>query len=89
MRRPSGPMTSTISALLCRIIVPLWVLMGALFKLVEHTPKLLPRNVFLFGVETLSVPPYLLLASLIALELFAVAVMIFLRRWRGQWPSSC
>lgn len=42
--RPCSPL-HLAGSLLCRIIVPLWLLAGAIFKLVEMNPKLLPPQV--------------------------------------------
>lgn len=49
----------TIGILLVRLVVPLWVLAGALFKLWERNPKLLPepvRNVSLWIAQQLKIP---------------------------------
>ena len=70
-----------IGWLLCRVIVPLWVLTGAVFKLVESSPKLLPKETILKVVDGLGIDLYLGLATLIALEFLAVAVMFFLARF--------
>ena len=39
------PTTAVIGVLLCRVIVPAWVLAGAIFKLAEMNPNLLPPPV--------------------------------------------
>ena len=67
---------STIGMVLVRIIVPLWVLSGALFKITERSPSLLPRD-FLQQMEGLGADLYWVLAFLIAFEFIAVAIMLF------------
>lgn len=76
----NGPLASLVGTLLCRVLVPAWVLTGALFKLMEHTPRLLPESVRYVGTELLGIPLYPLLATLIAIELVAVAVMVCVGR---------
>lgn len=77
----------TIGFLLVRGIVPLWVLSGALFKLWERNPKLLPKPVLdvsrsmsgWFGVPEGEFGTFLdhTLRFLIGTELLLVAVMFF------------
>lgn len=66
--------------ILVRLVVPLWVLAGAAFKLYERNPGNLPsviRDISRsFGLENLD----LLLRVLIGCEFFAVAVMFLLPR---------
>ena len=69
-----------LGLILCRAVVPLWVLTGAIFKLTEKTPKLLPGSIVDFGGETLRMDLYLLLAILIAVEFALAGVMFFLPR---------
>jgi len=68
-------------ALLCRLIVPLWVLAGASFKLYERNPGNLPSVIRdaskTCGLENLDT----LLRVLIGCEFFAVAVMLLLPRF--------
>jgi hypothetical protein len=71
--------SARIGWLLCRVVVPLWVLSGAILKLQARTPKLLPRNIWTAGAE-LGIDLYWLLAAIIALELLAIGVMVFLGR---------
>jgi hypothetical protein len=80
MPLPSGPIAQLLGFILCRLLVPLWVLTGALFKLTEHTPRLLPQNILYVFVKTMGMDSYALLAMLIALELLAVGVMLFVGR---------
>ena len=65
----------TIGLVLVRIVVPLWVLAGALFKIVERSPKLLPKN-FIQQMESIGFDLYVVLALLIAIEFIAVAIML-------------
>ena len=67
----------TIGLILVRIVVPLWVLTGALFKIAERSPKLLPKN-FIQQMEGIGFDLYLVLALLIAIEFIAVAVMLLI-----------
>jgi hypothetical protein len=80
MPLPSGPKAEKIGFLLTRVIVPLWVMSGALMKLVEKSPKLLPKNIWTNALEQ-GVDLYILLFVLISLEFFAIAVMFFLPRF--------
>lgn len=68
---PSG----TIGLVIVRVVVPLWVLSGALFKITERSPKLLPKN-FIQQVESMGLDLYWVLAVLIAVEFAAVSVML-------------
>ena len=65
---------------LTRFVVPAWVLTGALFKLIEHTPRLLPPETVLYLAKKVEVDLYWLLATLIAIEFVAVAIMLFVGR---------
>ncbi|MEE2718169.1 MAG: MauE/DoxX family redox-associated membrane protein [Planctomycetota bacterium] len=77
--RPSDQLRAggTIGMILIRIVVPLWVLSGALFKITERSPSLLPKD-FMVQVEALGVDLYWALAILIAFEFVAVAIMLFI-----------
>jgi hypothetical protein len=77
---------------LCRIVVPLWVLAGAAFKLYERTPSNLPSGILATArnlkIENLAQAIShdaggldLLLRLLIGLEFFAVGVMFFVPRF--------
>lgn len=66
-----------VGLILARVIVPLWVLTGAVFKLAKKTPTLLPENIWR-GADDLQINLYWLLAALIAIELILVGVMFFL-----------
>ncbi len=87
---PSGPpsMRGTIGTVVCRGIIPLWVLTGAAFKLMERNPNLLPPPVrsVIFAVhdqvKSGTTEQFLDLAmrSIIGVEFMLVAGMIFLPR---------
>ena len=73
-------MQAKLGQILSRVLVPGWVLTGALFKLYEASPRLLPKETILKGADTVGIDLYLLLAILIGLEFFAVAVMLCISR---------
>ena len=73
-------MQAKLGQILSRVLVPGWVLTGALFKLHEASPRLLPKETILKGADTVGIDLYLLLAILIGLEFFAVAVMLCISR---------
>lgn len=72
---------NAFGTLLCRVIVPLWVLAGAAFKLYERNPGNLPSGIRelskAFRFEDLDT----LLRVLIGCEFFAVGVMLLLPRF--------
>ena len=65
---------------LCRILVPGWVLLGAVIKLSEADPHTLPAKTILALAGRIDIGHDLLLATLVALELMTVAVMLSLGR---------
>ncbi|MDA1007752.1 MAG: hypothetical protein O2800_01925 [Planctomycetota bacterium] len=74
----------TLGTLVCRMLVPLWVLTGALFKLSERDPRLLPQPIFDLvratdGIVGLSGLDWLdtALRFFVSIEFILVAVMIF------------
>ncbi len=69
-----------VGQILSRVVVPAWVLTGALFKLTEATPKLLPPKTILPLADKAGIDLYLLLAIVIGLEFLAVAVMLCISR---------
>ena len=75
-----GSVTAKIGLVLCRVVVPLWVLTGAVFKLVERSPKYLPKETILKLAGGLNFNLDVLLRTLIGLEFLAVGVMLFLPR---------
>ncbi|MCA9291672.1 MAG: hypothetical protein KDA25_11135 [Phycisphaerales bacterium] len=80
MALPSGPLAQKIGFALSRIIVPLWVFSGAGMKLYYKTPRNLPKGLFDLFVKDLGASPGPLLATIIGLEFFAIAVMLFIGR---------
>ena len=73
---------TVFGTLLCRVIIPLWVLAGAAFKLYERNPGNLPSGVRDLFKKTLGVQDLdTLLRVLIGCELFAVGVMLLLPRF--------
>jgi hypothetical protein len=81
LSRTSASRRRTLSIILTRIIVPCWVLAGVIFKLSHATPTNLPPTIIQLGVKTMGIDAHWLLATLLVLELFAVAVMFFFTRW--------
>jgi hypothetical protein len=77
---PPNRVTDKIGFALIRIIVPLWVLTGAAFKLVSGDPRTLPQHTFVEPARDLGIGLGGLLYTLIGLELLAVGVMILLAR---------
>lgn len=76
---PTTPLTTTIGMLLARVVVPLWITLGVIFKLWAGSPSTLPltlRNM----ATSVDIELGLLLYFLIGLEIFAVAVMVLLPR---------
>ncbi len=69
-------MQAKLGQFLSRILVPAWVLFGAIFKLYETSPRLLPKETILKVANDLGINLYHLLAVLIGLEFFAVGVML-------------
>ncbi|MHC4414741.1 MAG: MauE/DoxX family redox-associated membrane protein [Planctomycetota bacterium] len=76
-----NPAVAKAGLVLCRIVVPVWVLTGAVFKLVENSPRMLPKETILTAADAMGIHLYGLLATLIALELLTVVVMVFLARF--------
>ena len=69
-----------IGPLMTRVIVPAWVAAGAIFKLQDPSPRLLPPNTVLAVAKELDVNLQILLATIIGLELLAVALMLAVGR---------
>jgi hypothetical protein len=76
----SNPNPAKIGWVLCRVVAPLWVAAGAVFKLVETSPKTLPKETILNIANQWGLDLYYLLATLIALEILAVVVMLMISR---------
>ncbi|MGY8753892.1 MAG: hypothetical protein ACKVIO_08355 [Phycisphaerales bacterium] len=66
-----------IGILLIRIVVPAWIIFGALQKALGGTPKSLPRSVLDAGSMVGIDDHFFLLASLVSIEFFFVACMLF------------
>ncbi len=88
MTNGSPSTAALMGTVLCRVVVPAWVLTGAIIKLVERSPLLLPSNI-VKATKTLaaSVSPQnpeavldLVLRSLIGLELLAVVLMVLVAK---------
>jgi hypothetical protein len=80
MGLPSSSTAGIIGTILCRVVVPLWILTGVTFKLISGTPSTLPTLFVKFAQET-NIDLGLLLYTLVSLEIFAVGVMVFLPRF--------
>ena len=76
----AGSIRGKVGTILCRIVVPAWVLTGAVFKLLSGTPATLPQ-LFQSTAKDLGIAMDPLLYTLIALELFAVGVMLCIGRF--------
>lgn len=74
-----GTFSSVIGLLLVRVVVPLWILTGASFKLEAHSPTLLPRN-FLRIADAFQIDLNWLLAIILTVEFAAVAAMVVVPR---------
>ncbi len=88
----TGPTANKIGFLLCRVIVPLWVVTGALFKLFHASPKTLPKGIVEVFFKNMGMDLGHLLATILALEFFAAAVMFFIRplaRAMAIWMMTC
>lgn len=77
---PTGPAVEKTGLALSRVIVPLWVLTGAVVKLMAGSPNNLPQNFVDFGRDA-GINLGHMLYTLIGLEIFAVAVMVLLARF--------
>lgn len=75
----TGVAAARIGFVLARIVVPLWILTGAIFKLYERVPDNLPSVIFQAGKDA-GIDLDLLLRVLIGLELFAAGVMLLVPR---------
>ncbi|MDZ4754011.1 MAG: hypothetical protein SGJ11_05890 [Phycisphaerae bacterium] len=95
--RTTAPETATessrgvcplIGTALCRFIVPIWLLAGAIFKLWDMNPNVLPKPVLnaVFGMADLlaieDLPSWLMLnmRTMIGIELALVGIMLFVPR---------
>ena len=69
-----------IGSLLTRVLVPLWILTGAIFKLVAQTPSTLPKFTIFDPARSLDIDLGILLNVLIGLEFLAIGVIVFMPR---------
>jgi hypothetical protein len=76
----SSPLSAKIGWTLTRLVVPLWVLTGAFFKLAHTSPRTLPKETILDVADQVGLNLYYLLAALIGLEIVAAVVMLTLSR---------
>ena len=76
---PTG-LRAALGTSLVRAVVPAWVLAGALFKLLEASPKTLPLATILTPANRLGLDLHVLLAAIIALEFLAAGGMLLVRR---------
>ena len=80
MASASSPsIVSLLGLAVTRVVVPLWVLSGAVFKLIERTPANLPSS-FVRAAKDWNIDLGLMLPTLIGLEFLAVAVMVLVAR---------
>ena len=69
-----------IGCLLTRVLVPLWILTGATFKLFAQTPSTLPRFSIFEPAKDRGIDLGILLNTLIGLEFLAIGVIVFMPR---------
>jgi hypothetical protein len=79
MPQHTATLSGRIGFLLARVIVPLWIVTGATFKLLARDPRLLPTQIQEYG-KALQINPFDLLAGLLAIEFLAVILMVFSAR---------
>lgn len=81
----SPQLKSQIGTILCRGIVPAWVATGAIVKLLEASPSLLPAKTVLALGKTLDqklgLDLMMLLAALIAIEFVCIILMLFIAKY--------
>jgi hypothetical protein len=77
MARPNA---ARIGWVLSRVVVPMWVAAGAVVKLIELSPRTLPKETILNVADQWGLNLYYVLATLIAAELLAVVVMLMVSR---------
>jgi len=77
---PHSRLTTALGVLFCRILVPGWLLTGAVFKLYYRDPQSLPESIWRPAYE-LSVNLDLLLRLIIAAEIVIAGIMFFSRRF--------
>jgi hypothetical protein len=67
-----------VGTLLVRLIVPGWILFGALSKVSGATPKSLPRSILNAGEAVGFTDHFLLLSVLTSIEFFFIGLMLFI-----------
>jgi hypothetical protein len=77
---PKTPLTEKIGFALCRVVVPLWILMGVVFKLYAGSPSTLPQTIR-DAARGAGIDLGTLLYTLIGLEILAIGVMVMLARF--------
>jgi len=82
---PSAPKQNAfagwLGAILVRLIVPAWILFGAISKVQGATPKSLPRSILDAGGVLGFEDHFLLLALLVGIEFFFVGFMLFVPKF--------
>lgn len=75
---PPSAARALAGGLLVRLVVPAWIALGVGLELVEVSPATLPKTLRLLG-HHLGLDPFVWLATLTALEILAVAVLLLVR----------
>ncbi|MCZ6835597.1 MAG: hypothetical protein O7G85_07470 [Planctomycetota bacterium] len=76
-----GPTAEKIGSIITRVLVPVWILTGATFKLIAQNPATLPKFTIFDPAAKMGVDLDILLNSLIGLEILAIAVIVFMPRF--------
>ena len=76
---PSANAAATLGLILVRCIVPLWITAGAVTKLQERSPKLLPEHLREL-IESAGMDLHVALSIFLSIEFAAVAVMVLIPR---------
>jgi len=77
---PRTRLTEMVGLVLCRLVVPLWILAGVVFKLYSNTPSTLP-GIITQTARDMGIGLGNLLYTLIGLEIFAIGVMVLIARF--------
>lgn len=80
MDQTTPTLRSQIGFLLTRLVVPVWILSGAVFKLIERTPGNLPGEIWK-SANKAGIDLFLLLGALIFIEFAMIIFMVFSARW--------
>ncbi len=73
-------LTGTLGLLFCRLLIPGWLLTGALFKLYYRSPRNLPRSIW-EPMHKMGVDLDLLLRCILGVEFLIVGVLLFSSRF--------